>query len=182
MKTLTQSQYASYCNKSQGYISKLIKRGMPTVGKNRQIDPVKADEWCLKNVNATDAEGTGKPEEKENTVSIDKMKEVINEAGLQTFKSLSEAQKFKETYLGALRELEYKKEKGLLIDADGVRRDAEKAARIVKERVTAWPGRTAPLLAAITDEFECEQILIKECNQLLEEISQEFKRAANESL
>ena len=171
MKPLTQSQYASYCNKSQGYISKLIKRGMPTVGKKRRINPVKADEWRLKNVNATDAEGTGKPEEKENTVSIDKMKEVIEKSGVNHFDSLSEAQKFKETYLGALRKLEYEKESGKLINADDVRKDAEKEARIVKERVIAWPGRTAPLVAPVTDEFEVEQILKRETDQLLEEIS-----------
>ena len=85
-------------------------------------------------------------------------------------------------YKAALRKLEYEEKTGRLISAEEVKRDASRVGMIVKERVSAWPGRTAPLVAPISDIFEVEQILKREGDQLLTEISKEFERAANESL
>lgn len=58
-----------------------------------------------------------------------------------------------------------------LLPADIVKRDASKAGQVVKEKVTSWPGRVSPLVAVESDPFKVEQILKKECNQLLDEIS-----------
>lgn len=58
-----------------------------------------------------------------------------------------------------------------LIPADEVKKEADFAGRLVKQRVTAWPGRVSPLLAPVDDQFEIEQILIRETRSLLEEIS-----------
>ncbi|MBC8394274.1 MAG: HNH endonuclease [Deltaproteobacteria bacterium] len=107
------------------------------------------------------------------------VEELIKLSGFEPFGTLLEAQKHKETYTGYLKQLEFDEKKGNLLNADDVKKDAEKAARIVKERVTAWPGRTAPLVAPITDEFEVEQVLKLECDRLLEEIS---KAVVDESL
>nr|MBC8360929.1 hypothetical protein [Candidatus Desulfatibia profunda] len=63
-----------------------------------------------------------------------------------------------------------------LIPAEQVKRDAERAARIVKEKVTSWPGRVAALVAVEPDPFKCDQILRQECNQLLDEIAKEVLR------
>ncbi len=43
---------------------------------------------------------------------------IIDQAGLEVFKTLTEAQTFKETYLGALRKLEFEKESGKSISAE----------------------------------------------------------------
>jgi len=75
-------------------------------------------------------------------------------------------------YKAGLRKLEYEIKRGKLIEADQVRKDADKAARLVKEKVNAWPGRVSALVAAEDDQFKCEQILKKECNELLDEISE----------
>lgn len=177
MKTLTQSQYSAYCGKSQGYISKLIKRGMPTVkvGKKRRIDPIEADKWRSKNINAQDVDQIGKADGgNERTVSAEEKKEVIEKSGLTIFKNVTEAQALDRSYAAALKKLEFEEKSGELISAEDVKRDAERAARIVKDLVTSWPGRTAPIVAPITDVFEVEQALKRECDQLLNEIADKF--------
>ena len=102
------------------------------------------------------------------------IEELIKLSGLLPFGTLLEAQKHKETYLGYLKKLEYEERAGKTVNTDTVRRDAERAARIVKELVTSWPGRTAPIITPLTDVFEVEQALKKECDQLLNEISKEI--------
>lgn len=74
-----------------------------------------------------------------------------------------------------LARLEREQLEGELIPAEDVRRDAAFAGRMVKEKVSAWPGRVAPLVAVESDVFKVDQILRRECNQLLEEISEAVK-------
>ena len=69
-----------------------------------------------------------------------------------------------------------KSARGELIPSEQVRRDAKRAGRIVKEKVTSWPGRVAALVAVESDVFKVDQILRQECNQLLDEISREVLR------
>ena len=69
-----------------------------------------------------------------------------------------------------------KSARGELIPVEQVKRDAERAGRIVKEKVTSWPGRVAALVAVESDVFKADQILRQECNQLLDEISREVLR------
>jgi len=106
----------------------------------------------------------------------DEIRKTIEASGIGSLGTLSEAQIVKETYLGALRKLEYEEKSGKTVSTDSVKRDAERAARIVKDLVTSWPGRTAPIVTPLTDVFEVEQALKKECDLLLTEISKEVLR------
>ena len=170
--------------------TKLKKPG----GKHKLINIAEAEKAIKSNVRTRNSikpkskqrEAEPRPKSKQKKKAPPKLEpteaeqqKVIDEAGLKIFDTLTEAQKFKETYAGARQKLEYEKEKKLLINAEDVKKDAERAARIVKERVTAWPGRTAPLVAPVSDVFEVEQILKRESDQLLEEIS---KAVLDESL
>jgi len=95
---------------------------------------------------------------------------VIKQAALKDI-TLAQAQTIKEQYMAALKKLEYEQKSKLLIPADDVRRDAEKIGGFVKSKLQAIPARIAALVAVEPDSFECEQILKKEINQILEELS-----------
>jgi len=184
-------QFAEDNDVTKVYIYTLLKRGKiskdatkPKFRGSKQllIDSKKALEYMKGNIRSQEK---NKPKSKIKKLiklkqigseSIDDEKKVIEKAGLQTFNNLTEAQKHKETYLAALKKLEYEQKCGELIPAEQVKRDAERAARIVKEKVTSWPGRVAALVAVEPDPFKCDQILRQECNQLLDEIAKEVLR------
>ena len=60
--------------------------------------------------------------------------------------------------------------------ADQVKSDAFFCADMVKQQVSAWPGRVFALVAAESDPFRCEQILKRETEALLTEILNNFKK------
>ncbi len=194
---MNQAQFAEHLGITQQRVAKLTQRGIfTTVVKFKrgsrdgyEYDPVQGKKDFDNNrshVNRPKKKAKRKPKAKAAKKKVVKKKSepteierqamaqaIIDQAGLKVFKTLTEAQTFKETYLGALRKIEYDKESGKSLDAEDVKRDAERVARIVKEKVTSWPGRTAPIITPLTDVFEVEQALKKECDQLLNEISKE---------
>lgn len=72
-----------------------------------------------------------------------------------------------------LARLEREQLESELIPAEDVKRDAARAARVVKDKISSWPGRVAALVAVESDVFKVDQILRKECNQLLDEVAKE---------
>ena len=169
MKNLTQKQYATFSGLSQGYVSKLIKRGMP-VGKKKRINPIAADKWRAENIITPDARQE-KPEDNESAVSPEEMKTTAQKANIGKV-TRSEAERVLSQYKAALKKLEYEEKTGKLILASEVVRDATRAARIVKDLVSSWPARTAPIITPLTDVFEVEQALKRECDYLLTQISE----------
>ncbi len=188
---MNQSQFAKHLGISQQRVQKLLQRGVfTTVVKEPwgsrwkyTFDPVQGKKDFDANRSHVNrpklkkrkpkAAPKKKVVKKKSEPTEVEQQEVIDKAGLKVFDTLTKAQTFKETYLGALRKLEYDKESGKSLDAESVKRDADRAARIVKELVTSWPGRTAPIITPLTDVFEVEQALKRECDQLLSEIAKE---------
>lgn len=172
-------QFAKLQGVTKRYIYDLIERGkIPAKalkikkpgGKQKVIHKGLASEGMAASV--TSRKDT-KTKSKQSTLPEDQ-KEIIEKSGVPQHDKLVDAQKEKETYLAALKKLEYEQKNGELILAEDVKHDAARAARIVKGAVSSWPGRTAPLLAPVSDVFEVEQILKRECDQLLNEIADEF--------
>ncbi len=97
--------------------------------------------------------------------------EVIDSAGIKEFENISEAQKFKETYLGALRKLEYEEKSGQQISKAEVERDAFNTGRTVRDSLLNISGRISAILAAESDEDKVSEILTKEIRQALEVLS-----------
>jgi len=167
---MSQKEYAEHRKVSQAYISQLIKRGqIPKSvwrweGKNRVIDVVEADRILERTLDPANR--------RVKADRVEARQETVERAGMGGM-DYNTARTLHEQYRAALRKLEYEERKGLLIPAEQVRKDADFAGRLVKRMVSNWPSRIAALVAAESDHFKCEQILRKECNQLLEEISQE---------
>jgi len=57
------------------------------------------------------------------------------------------------------------------VDAAAVEKKAFEAGKTIKESCVAIADRTAPLVAAEDDSFQCKQILLQEINYILESLS-----------
>ena len=174
-KYITQAKFAEILGVSQPCVSVYIRKGklagaIKHRGHRTLIDLDKALAILPGNMsNINRKQPTWKPKKELSAEEKEKTAEKAGIAGVD----YNTAHTLHEQYRAALRKLEYEEKRGQLISADQVRRDADSAARLVKDKVTTWPSRIAPLIAAESDLFKCEQILKQECDQLLEEISQE---------
>lgn len=83
---------------------------------------------------------------------------------------LKKARERKELADAELAELKVEKEKGKLLDAEEVRRDAFKTARIVRDQMLNIPDRLAVELASETDNFKIHKILSDEIRRALESL------------
>lgn len=182
---MNQAEYAKHLGISQQRIAKMLQQGIISSGVVKfkrgtktgyKIDPKKAD---VDYQNNRDHHNRPDPKKKKAAPKARKQKpspaekeDTAHAAGTGGI-SYADARKLNEQYKAALKKLEYEEKSGKTVNTDTVKRDAERAARIVKDLVTSWPGRTAPIITPLTDVFEVEQALKQETDQLLTEISKE---------
>jgi hypothetical protein len=171
---LSLPEYAKTKDLTGQYIGQLIRKGVITKksvkkkGKRLFVNPELAD---------LDMERNLSPENRKVKTETEIEKEkVIADSGIDDDSTAeggtySDMRLLNEKYKAALKKLDYEQKSLQLIDADEVKREADFAGRLVKQKVSSWPGRVSALVAAESDPFKCEQILKKECNELLEEIS-----------
>lgn len=74
----------------------------------------------------------------------------------------TESRAKREAYNAELARLELEEQLGRLTPAEDVRKAAFEVARMVRERLLSIPRRLAPLLAAATDERDCEEMVKRE--------------------
>jgi len=179
---VNQSEYAKHRGISQQRIAKLIQQGklkkaVKRKGNVYRIDPVKADLELEQNLDPINRPAPPKAEPKPKSKKGGKNKptsaemESTAKAGGTKGMDYNTARTLLTQYSAAIKKLEYETETKKLIPAEQVRRDADALGRLVKGLFTAMPPRTAPLLAAETDPFKVQQMMIKEINQILTEIA-----------
>jgi hypothetical protein len=83
---------------------------------------------------------------------------------------LAESRAKREFADAQLAELKLEKEKGKLIDADSVRREAFKVARFVRDALLNIPDRVAPELAGESNVFKVHARLTEEIRKTLESL------------
>lgn len=179
---MNQAQYAKHLGISQQRVAKMLQQGIISSGVVKfkrgtktgyKIDPKKADVDYEKNRDHHNRPAPKKKKAakaKKPKPTPQEKKDTARQAGTGGI-SYANARSLNEQYKAALKKLEYEEKTSKLINTDAVKRDAARAARIVKELVTSWPGRTAPIITPLTDVFEVEQALKRECDLLLTEIS-----------
>ena len=62
-----------------------------------------------------------------------------------------------------------------VIDAGEVQKKAYESGRAIKEQLSGIPDRTGALVAAVSDDFECRQIIRKEIDFILDGLSEILK-------
>ncbi len=178
---MNQSEYARYREISPQRVSKYIenkqlKWSVTKKGRVYDIDHEKADreiEETLDPINRPESKPKkGARATKRSPAQTEGGTEEGGTAGM----TYSMARTLSEQYRAALRKLEYDEKSGKLILSNKVARDADSVGRLIKERLIAIPVRIAPLVAVKSDPFECEQVIKKEINQILEELSKEVLR------
>lgn len=94
--------------------------------------------------------------------------------------SLADSRAMKERYLALMAKLEYEIESGKLIDAEEARRAAFNAARKARNILLTIADRLAPVVAGLTDAFECHQAISKEVRRVCDELRDNPLEATDE--
>jgi hypothetical protein len=74
-----------------------------------------------------------------------------------------------------LARVKFEQQSGKLLDAEKVKSEAYKIARIVRDGVLGIPARLSSELAGMTDPFEIEQLLDRELSTALKNLSKEIE-------
>lgn len=82
----------------------------------------------------------------------------------------AEARAHREKFMAELARIELEEKQGKLIDAEGAKREAFRAARIVRDALLNLPDRVAGELAAETNQFKIHQRLTQEIRRALADL------------
>lgn len=99
-----------------------------------------------------------------------------NESGpIGPVKTIAEARLQRETYLALQAKLDYEKDSGLYISVEDVKREFEDIAVKVQMGVLSVPPRVSAIIAAETDEFKVQSLLMSELKLALRTIADGLK-------
>ena len=85
--------------------------------------------------------------------------------------TLAESKTLEAEYKAKLAQIEYEEKSGKLVDADKVKKEAFKVARITRDAMLAIPDRLAAELAGITEPFAIHQKIMAEIRGAISEVS-----------
>lgn len=97
----------------------------------------------------------------------------FNVTPIATNLTYSEARAERERFMAQLARLEYEKKSGTLVDAQHVKREAFRAARVVRDALLNIPDRMAGELAAETNHLIIHRRLVGEIEKALEGLAGE---------
>lgn len=139
-----------------------LKASVRRKGPGYQIDVAQADaEWAAN----TDS-GTGAPAHAKNRQA--EPDDIEAEDGQPI--TYAEARAQHERFKARLAQLELEQREGKLVEADAVRRESFRVARIVRDALLNLPDRVAGELAAETNQFKVHQRLVQEIRRALEDL------------
>jgi hypothetical protein len=142
--------YARYKGVSDAAVRKAIGAGRITT-LDGKIDPSVADrQW---NMNTNPAQS----------------KQPFDDGSPSSSYNFSRAKK--ETYEALLKKLEYEEKLGKLVSIEQMEVESFNAARIARDKLLSIPDRIVPLLVGKTDIHEIKEILRKEINESLENLT-----------
>ena len=99
-------------------------------------------------------------------------KEYADDANIPTdISTITDANIYKTIYQGKLEKLKYEKAMGELISRDDVQNKAFATARIIRDKLLSIPERLSNELATMNDPYIIKEMLYKEVNLLLEDLS-----------
>lgn len=83
-------------------------------------------------------------------------------------------------YEAKLKKLDYEKKAGKLVDADQVKKEQFKLARMVRDRILNIPNRISDQLSALTDSHAIHLFLTKEITDALQDLVDDGKQRSND--
>ncbi len=196
-KLLSQLAYAKHRGCTHGAVRKAIlsgrlKKALVTDAAGKvSIDPVIADSEWQSNTSPAMQRGAAaptpaaktpaKPAKSGNTrttpVSPDAAKPIKLDAlgvmmtgadeGSGESVSMADARALKEHYLALLAQLDYNVKSGVLIEANAARQAGFAMARTARDKLLTIADRLAPVVAGVTDQFECHRLITEEIRKAI---------------
>jgi len=156
---MSQAEYARHRAKSRQYISRLAKAGV-LVMRGGKVD-----------VAASDAVLDDRPEP---------VSERIASAPAEVTPSgatFAQAKTADMVFKAKLRKMEYDVRMGKLVEADLVKQRWSAIYRLIVDRILAWPNRLAPEVAALTDERQVREAILREVRALVNDLRADVQYA-----
>ena len=169
--TITVAEYARQKGVSHEAVRKAVKVGrlsrsvvFDAKGKPR-LDPALADqEWAANTDNSQQRVPAVAPPRQPDP---EPETQAAPEPRTGTFQ---QARTLREAYMARLAKLEYEEKSGKLVQADAVKNEAFKTARMVRDNLLNIPDRVAGELAAESNQFKIHQRLTLEIRRALEDL------------
>lgn len=156
---MTQAEYARHRGKSRQYISRLAKAGV-LVMRARKVD-----------VASSDAVLDDRPEPVSERVTASPTD--VAPAGT----TFAQAKTADMVFKAKLRKMEYDVRMGKLVEAELVKQRWSAVLRLIVDRILAWPNRLAPEVAALTDERQVREAILREARALINDLRSEVQYA-----
>ncbi len=156
---ISQAEYARHRAKSRQYISRLAKAGV-LVMRGGKVD-----------ANASDAVLDDRPEPVSERV-VSAPAEVTPSGA-----TFAQARTADMVFKAKLRKMEYDQRMGKLVEAELVKQRWSAIYRLIVDRILAWPNRLAPEVAALTDERQVREAILREVRALVNELRADVQYA-----
>ena len=151
-KLMSLRQYAAHRGVALRAVQKAIETGRIQTAKDGKIDPTAADLAWERNSDPS------------------KQRKESADGGASSL-AYQKARAARETYNARIAQLNYEKMSGRLVDVDMVRLRTFENARAVRDNLLNIPNRISGTLSGLNDPIEIGNLLAKEINQVLEELS-----------
>ena len=158
-KLMSQAEYARHRGKSRQYISRLAKAGV-LVMRGGKVD-----------VAASDAVLDDRPEPVSERVAA------APADSTPTGTTFAQAKTADMVFKAKLRKMEYDVRMGKLVEAELVKQRWSAIYRLIVDRIMAWPNRLAPEVAALTDERQVREVILREARALVNELRADVQYA-----
>jgi hypothetical protein len=158
-RLMTQAEYARHRGKSRQYISRLAKAGV-LVMRAGKVD-----------VASSDAVLDDRPEPVSERVTASPAE--VAPAGT----TFAQAKTADMVFKAKLRKMEYDVRMGKLVEAELVKQRWSAVLRLIVDRILAWPNRLAPEVAALTDERQVREAILREARALINDLRSEVQYA-----
>ena len=156
---MTQAEYARHRGKSRQYISRLAKAGV-LVLRGGKVD-----------VDASDAVLDDRPEPVSERVAAAQAD--VAPAGT----TFAQAKTADMVFKAKLRKMEFDLRTGKLVEAEIVKQRWSTILRLIVDRILAWPNRLAPEVAALTEERQVREAILREARALINDLRSEVQYA-----
>jgi hypothetical protein len=158
-RLMTQAEYARHRGKSRQYISRLAKAGV-LVMRGGKVDAA-----------ASDAVLDDRPEPVSERV-VSAPAEVTPSGA-----TFAQAKTADMVFKAKLRKMEYDQRMGKLVEAELVKQRWSAIYRLMVDRILAWPNRLAPEVAALTDERQVREAILREARALVNDLRADVQYA-----
>jgi FtsZ-binding cell division protein ZapB len=185
-KALTKANYARHIGKSRQYVNELVRNGRTVQNANGLILVAETDALVFE---TSDPSKVGVVErhaneraEKQNApvADVSEMDMARDEIGKQASGIFQQSKALREKYNALLSKLEYEKATAKLLAIEDVNRAIYAAANTVRTRLESLPDRFAVQFAAETSSERIKSEMTETIEQLLTEMSRQFKKIATE--